>query len=291
MAKKSKNPWDILNSKPDVLNWEAFNLLENLLIFCAEKDRKGDGSGVLFRISADPKRKSLCVLFNVDREKDPLVRQDGTPRPDYLVLYADHQTCILTIVELKGTSKKGTSHGVEQIKTFRDMLKQKMNEHLPSFKVVFQGMLLTPPNSELPLKKIDEEKKKGFVILPLLSPHKFELFPYISKQNKSTEKYEYTSLPGAEQPKLIEQVLANQALHKRVNDSFHSSNFVPGKTRTGIYINFALSENGAYAALKTDNEKAEIVVMDDSNNLFAVISKELNELGISARKCKLTKMD
>ncbi len=289
MAKKSKNPWDILKSKPDELNWEAFNLLENLLIFCAEKDRKGSGSGVLFRISTDPKRKSICVLFNVDREGDPLITQEGMWRPDYLVLYVDNQTCILTIVELKGKDEKERSHGIEQIKTFRDMLKQKMNEHLPRFEVVFQGILLTPPTSGLPLKKIADERKKGFVILPLQWPHKFELFPYISQQYTVIEKYKHERLPGAEEPKVIEQILTKQALHKRVNDSFHSSNFTLGKSRTGVYINFALSESGAYAALKANNEKAEIVVMDDSNNFFAVIRKELNELGVSERKCKLTK--
>ncbi|MEW6211616.1 MAG: hypothetical protein AB1631_24835, partial [Acidobacteriota bacterium] len=185
MAKKSKNPWDTLKSKPDVLNWEAFHLLENLLIFCAEKDRVGDESGVLFRISADPERKSLCVLFNIDRKKDPLIRQARMWRPDYLVLYADRQTCILTIVELKGRSEKDASHGVDQIKTFRDILKQEMGKHLPRFEVVFQAILLTPPNSQLPLKKISEEKNRGFVILPLQCHHKFELFPYISRQHES----------------------------------------------------------------------------------------------------------
>jgi hypothetical protein len=287
MAKKSKNPLDILKSKPDILNWEAFRLLENLLVFCVERDRAGDESGMLFRIGADPERKSLCVLFNIDRKKDPLIRQAKMWRPDYLVLYADRQTCTLTIIELKGRSKKDASHGVDQIKTFRDLLKQEMSKHLPRFEVAFQGILLTPPNSELPLKKIEEERKKDFVILPLQWPYKFELFPYISRRHKSIEKYKHENLRGAARPKFIEQVLTRQALHKRINDPFHSTNFTTGKNRTGIYINFALSENGAYAALKTDDKTAIIAVRDDVGDCLAAVRNELSELGIlNHRKCR-----
>ncbi|MEW6209632.1 MAG: hypothetical protein AB1631_14790, partial [Acidobacteriota bacterium] len=97
----------------------------------------------------------------------------------------------------------------------------------------------------------------------------------------------HKNLRGAEQPKFIEQVLTKQALHKRINDPFHSSNFTSRKNRTGIYINFALSENGAYAALKTDDKTAIIAVSDDVGDCLAVVRRELDELGIlNHRKCR-----
>lgn len=284
MAGKSKSPWDILKSKQDKLDWQNFDLLENLLIFCAMKERNvPEESGVHFRIS-NPKKDSVCILFQIDRKSDPLIKDKNTPRPDYLVFYRDRSRCLCTIVEMKGRGEKKLGHGVDQITSFRDRLKQELKAHLPDLKIKFQGILLTPPNSQIPLKRIDKEFKNGFVILALQWHHKAELYPYVSKENGISERYRHNNSLKNVKPGFIEQMMVERALHKRINDAFHSANFSQKKNRTGIYINFALSEQDDYAALRADDSKALIAVKQGKINQAEKIRKELKELGIAVNR-------
>lgn len=284
MAGKSKNPWDILKSKQNKLDWHNFDLLENLLIFCAMKERNvPEESGVHFRIS-NPKKDSVCILFQIDRKSDPLIKDKNTPRPDYLVFYKDRNRCLCTIVEMKGRGEKELGHGVDQITSFRDRLRQELKTHLPDLKIRFQGILLTPPNSQIPLKKIDKEFKSGFVILALQWHHKAELFPYVSKENGISERYRHDNSLKNVEPGFIEQMVIERALHKRINDAFHSTNFSQKKNRIGVYINFALSDQGDYAALKTDDSKAVIAVKQNNSRFTDKIHKELKELSITDKR-------
>jgi hypothetical protein len=62
--KQKINPAQILKDKKDKLDWQNFNFLENLLVFCTVPGRSvPKESGVHFRITLDSQNKSLCILF------------------------------------------------------------------------------------------------------------------------------------------------------------------------------------------------------------------------------------
>jgi hypothetical protein len=83
---KTKKPKKNVPQKKNKLDWQKFNFLENLLIFCTVPDRIAPPeSGVSFRITK-PEKDSVCILFKTDRQKDPLVRDQNQKRPDYLSL-------------------------------------------------------------------------------------------------------------------------------------------------------------------------------------------------------------
>ena len=75
--------------KKNKLNWNIFNLLENLLIFCAVPSRRAPKeSGVSFYIT-NPQDDAICLLFQIDRDdkRDPLIRGKTIKSPDYLSLF------------------------------------------------------------------------------------------------------------------------------------------------------------------------------------------------------------
>ncbi|MCP4344434.1 MAG: hypothetical protein GY795_02785 [Desulfobacterales bacterium] len=275
MAKKNKTPSAILKQKQNRLDWQNFNFLENLLVFCTEPTRRvPKESGVHFSISSSLADQAVSILFKTDRQVDPLIRQGK--KPDYMTLYIKGNTCICTIIEMKGTDKKKLKHGIEQIRQLRDRLKREIRNCLPTkWKPVFQAILLTPPNSQLPLKEIQEENRKGFVILPLQYPHKFELFAYISKKIKITDRYKH-------QPRrdndlnFIEELLVSQTLQTRIKDAFYSEHF----KKESIYINFVHPDTDDYGVLLAENNGAIIAVKENQDNFAKRIKQELHNTGI-----------
>jgi hypothetical protein len=122
---------------------------------------------------------------------------------------------------MKGTDAKKLKHGIEQIKELRNRLKKEIRDYLPTkWQVEFQGLLLTPPNSQIPLKQL-ESLKQEIIILPLQYSHNFELFPYISKKNeKLGDKYSHAPRHKNDL-NFIEKLICNQVLHKRKKDAFY----------------------------------------------------------------------
>ena len=103
MPKRKKQPATYLEAaenKPDKLDWNTFNFLENLFVFCTMKQRSvPPESGVQFGISKEFAENTLCILFKIDRgSKDPLFTDPSQYKPDYLVLYKTPDTCIFTIM-------------------------------------------------------------------------------------------------------------------------------------------------------------------------------------------------
>ncbi len=230
-----ENLRQLLAKKRDRLDWDNFNFLENLFIFCIQKDYKVPAeSGVRFRISREPKDDVICLLFRIDRQPDALI-QEGV-RPDYLVLYMDRDHCIFTIIEMKGRDSKNTEHGVEQIVSLRDRLRSEFREHFPlGNRAVFQGILLCPTGAAIPYRDIS---KQDFVILPILSSQQAELYPYVSKELEQTEKYANKPLLHSEKYGYLEKHIITGGLHQRL---------VP-KSENGFSISYVLSPN-AYAHL------------------------------------------
>lgn len=284
MAKSNSTLTTSLIKKKDKLDWMSFNLIENLLVFCVMKERSvPKESGVHFRITVEVGKAAVCILFQIDRRSDPLIKGSG-PRPDYMVLYAEKGTCICTIIEMKGTQEKNLEHGIDQIKNLRDGLREEFKKHIcTKLKVKFQGILLTPFNSQVPAMKLAKEAAAGLVILPLQYHHKAELYGYISKENNIRERYKHeerTREIGRDEFNFIEDVITNKALDIRIKDTFYNDQFTAEAGREGIYINHVLPDERSYSALAVDNTKFLIAVKETGNEYKDKLIEELNKLGL-----------
>lgn len=244
-------------------------------------------SGVCFQISSKAKDEAICILFEIDRKKDPLVKEP-TPqlhppkKPDYMVLYVKGNTCIITIIEMKGKDEKKLEVGIEQILLLRDILKREIKNHLPNkFRFKIQAILLTPTHANIPFEEIRKQARQGFIILPLLHSQRAELFNYVSKENKVTEKYQEVRLPhDKDEFGFIEKILVKQALPTRIEDNFYSNHFVVNKNREDIYINYALSADEYAVLLLINNNDATIAIQQHKENFQQQIEAALAKIGI-----------
>lgn len=273
-------------SKTNKLKWDIFNLLENLLIFCAVPSRRAPKeSGVSFYIT-NPQDDAICLLFQIDRDHktDPLIRGEKITRPDYLSLFIQDNLLLFTIIEMKGTNKNSTEHGIDQIITFRDILKEEIIEHcIKTLKIKFQGILLTPYNSDIPLSEIQKQANNNFIILPIQYHHSAELYRYISKLNTKTDlqnKYIHQKLDGSASF-FIEELLAKRALDKRKKGQYYSENFLLSKDRRGIYINYLLPNNEDWITLLSDPHQKKIQLTLSEQEYKETIQKELEILKLT----------
>ncbi|MFM6343058.1 MAG: hypothetical protein ACKPHZ_06935 [Dolichospermum sp.] len=277
--KQKINPAQILKDKKDKLDWQNFNFLENLLVFCTVPGRSvPKESGVHFKITLDSQNKSLCILFEIDRRNDPLIKNQALKRPDYMSVYIDSNSCICTIIEMKGKNHNSLENGIEQILQLKEILQNEISDHLPTkFKIKCQGILLTPYNSQIPFKKIAELAANGFIILPIQYDHKAELYPYVSKLNKITDKYNHQEITES-MALLIEEILTKKALPKRIEDDYYSRNFVIKRDRKGIYINYLLPDETDYITLLSNTKFTEVNI--EENEYQQKIKDELELLNL-----------
>lgn len=285
---KTKKPKKGVPQKKNKLDWQKFNFLENLLIFCTVPNRIAPPeSGVSFRITK-PEKDSVCILFKTDRREDPLVRNQKQKRPDYLSLFIQNDLLLLTIIEMKGTNKNSTSTAIEQITTFRDILKREIADHVTSkLKYKLQAILLTPYNADIPRKAIEEEAEKGFIILPIPYDSKAELYRYVSKthskEDLSKKNYIHDEQHKESDCLLIEKLLARQASDKRKQDNYYSCKFTPAKDRQGIYIDYQVSSDQDWITLLTDPQGKKVQLAycsDDSQSSIDQIQEEIKNLNI-----------
>lgn len=292
-VKPKNDPAQILQAKEDKLDWQNFNFLENLLVFCTVPGRNAPKeSGVHFRITLDSQNKSICILFKIDRnhrKHDPLIRNQALKRPDYMSLYIDSNSCICTIIEMKGTNHNSLDNGIDQILKLKDILKAEIEEHLPTkFKVKFQGILLAPYNSQFPGEKIKKVAEDGFIILPIQYNEKAELYPYVSKTNKSSDRYNHRKIDEStvlsiEETLSIEKTLTKKALPKRIKDDYYSSTFSNGKDREGIYIDYLLPNKVDCVTLSLNKSLTQIYIRGDESQKEKYkkdIKEELEKLEI-----------
>ncbi|OBQ25817.1 MAG: hypothetical protein AN481_08360 [Aphanizomenon flos-aquae LD13] len=258
-----------LKDKKDKLDWQNFNFLENLLVFCTVPGRSvPKESGVHFRITLDSENQAICILFEIDRRNDPLIRNQALKRPDYMSVYIDSNSCICTIIEMKGKNHNSLENGIEQILRLKEILQTEISNHLPSkLQIKYQGILLTPYNSQPPLKKIAEIASNGFIILPIQYNNKAELFPYVSRKNEITEiskKYNHQEITEST-PLFIEEILTTRALPKRIQDEYYSKNFSKSQDREGIYINYLLPNDTDYITLFSNRQFIEINMQESED--------------------------
>jgi hypothetical protein len=196
-------------------------------------------------------------------------------------LYIDSNSCICTIIEMKGKNHNSLENGIEQILKLKEILQNEISDYLPSkLKVKYQGILLTPYNSQIPFKKIAELAANGFIILPIQYDHKAELYPYVSKLNKITDKYNHQEITES-MALLIEEILTKIALPKRIEDDYYSRNFVIKRDRKGIYINYLLPDKTDYITLLSNTKFTEVNI--EENEYQQKIKDELQLLNLINR--------
>ncbi|WP_016949814.1 hypothetical protein [Anabaena sp. PCC 7108] len=166
---------------------------------------------------------------------------------------------------MKGKNHNSLENGIEQILRLKEILQTEISNHLPyKLKFQFQGILLTPHNSQIPSKKIAEVASKGFIILPIQYDNKAELYPYVAKKNKLTEKYNHQEITEST-ALFIEQILTTRALPKRIHDDYYSSNFLVRNDREGIYINYLLPNDTDYITLSSNTKYTEINIEENED--------------------------
>ena len=222
MAKQSREFKNTARSKRESELAERLTFLEKLVLRVLDGRQVPAESGVRFAISSKAKDDGICLVFLVDDQESPIVK-DG-PRPDYLVVHLSHTSCLMTIVEMKGTEAKNVEHGIEQIQKFAQTIKAEMAKCLPGSwrKTRIQGLLLTPFNAQINRKKIEDAKIQGIEILPLQYDHQAELYPYISKPISRTSRYAHEKLPRDKDNELnaVERLIATGKLERRDRDEF-----------------------------------------------------------------------
>jgi hypothetical protein len=201
---------------------EALTFLEKLVLRAQPTRQVPAESGVRFAVSSRAREDGICLVFKVDDPEVPIVH-DG-PRPDYLVVHASREGCILTIVEMKGTEEKNVERGIEQIRAMYRRLREEMARTLPGSwrRACIQGVLLMPYNAQVNPKKISEAAKEGLEILPLQYNHQAELYPYVSKKvSRTAAPYKHAKLPrDAPELNAVERLIVEGKLRQRVRGRF-----------------------------------------------------------------------
>ena len=254
-----KSPWDALRIEDGThLDWSKFNLLENMLLFCINRFHSvPQESQVRFHLNNVNPDGSLCLLFHIDRESDPLIRGQGQLRPDYVTFYFSRNSIICTIIEIKKSNEKNLEHGIEQITSFRRTLQSHIANQLSGkFHVKYQGILLAAINADIPNRKLEDvHRREGFVIRAVQTLNSADLSELVGAQIAFDAAIKNPSIAGvrpksAENP--IQVFLSTKGMKDRISDDLFSSRFAapaaapPG--HCGIYVNY-LIDNNSYLAL------------------------------------------
>jgi hypothetical protein len=251
-----------LANKQDQLNWSEFNFLENLLIFCTLPEKVvPEESGVQFRITLDKNsgKKELCLLFEIDRKHDQLIQGDKQKRPDYLCFYVNENTCICTIIEMKGRNQNVTKGAIDQIINLKKILQEQLSQYFPTkLKIKYQALLLTRHNAQLPTPLIQQQEKNGFIILPLQYNEQFQLYDYICQTNNLKQQYKHRKIIEAESL-LLETILIQKALPKRL------SNYSEIERKTHIYIDYLYTDDLTLITLIANNNQIDIRLSSNNN--------------------------
>lgn len=238
---------------------EGFTILEKLALRALPSRQVPAESGVQFAVSSHARADGICLVFLVDDREAPIYPDSEGPRPDYLILHASRNGVILTIVEMKGRTEKGSEHGVEQIVTFSRRLRQEMARCLPGSwrRAHIQAILLIPENAQFNRQKILDAKKGGLVILPLSYHHQAELYDYVSQPISHTRRYEHKRLPrDAVELNPVERLLTSGRVLPRIRDDHFST--WRGRDQDTFYLNFRRpgDSNEAYVTLATNTQAA-----------------------------------
>lgn len=248
---------------------DLLTVLEKLALRALPGRQVPAESGVRFAIGSAAKNDGICLVFLVDDREAPIYPDAEGLRPDYLVLHASRDACVLTIVEMKGRSGKNTEHGVDQILTFYRRLKQEMAACLPGSwrRVHIQGLLLMPENAQFNRQKIATAKEQGIEIYPLSYHHQAELYEYIKQPfSRVPKSYKQRPLPRSD-PELnpLEQLLVAGKVLPRIRDARFTARRATADDT--LYLNFRRPGDpaSAYATLAADRTSAVLAFTPDAS--------------------------
>ena len=253
-----------------------FNFLENLLVFrTMEELSVPPESSVKFRITRTEADAGICLLIHIDNQKYPLF-ESHEARPDYLAVYLHGNGCICTIIEMKSKDGKNLKHGLEQIKSLADRLRQEFSECLPKkFRLHIQGILLSQFNSQVPGKLIEEMAAKGLTILTMQSNSRAELFPYISQINAAKTKPTNDSRsPTSQSP--LEKMLSRDSLKKRLIEPQTAE-------ERGLCISYILSDLDEFVTLTVRNKRCTFVISEEGTAYAELIQNDIAANGLEEK--------
>lgn len=271
-------------SKREQETAEGLTFLEKLVLRVLPTRQVPAESGVRFAVGSRAMDDGICLVFLVDDPVMPIV-EDG-PRPDYLVVHASKAGCILTVVEMKGRDAKGTEHGIEQICAMYRRLRAEMETCLPgsSRRARIQGVLLTPYNAQVPLRKIESARAEGIDILPLQYDHQAELYPYISRRISLTERYQHEKLPRRS-PELngVEKLIAEGKLDRRVRDAFFHER--RGADEDTFFLSFrhAHAPQDAHVSVSATTRDAIVAFSPAASETQGEVEGHLDKHGLQCR--------
>ena len=173
-------------------------------------------SSVKFHITRQASERGVCLLIHIDSQDDPIFEAQEA-RPDYLAVYLHGNGCICTIIEMKSKGGRELKHGLTQIKTLADRLRQEFRHCLPPrFRLHIQGILLCQPNADVPGARMAQMAREGLTIVPVQSAHRAELFPYISRLNTLPQTPFKDASRSPDDPSPLESMLSRCSLRVRL---------------------------------------------------------------------------
>ncbi len=289
MQKRSSGKKKARASRRDREAAEGLNFLEKLVLRALPTRQVPAESGVQFAISSKAREDGICLVFKVDDPDIPIVA-DG-PRPDYLVVHASRERCLLTIVEMKGREEKNIEHGIEQIRAMYRLLRREMASCLPgSFRrAKIQGVLLMPQNAHVNWKRIAEASKEGVEILPLQYHHQAELYAYVSKPVSRAERYSHDKLPRTP-PELnpVERLIAEGKLDRRIRDPHFEARH--GAAADTFFLHFRRpgDPESAHVSLSANTRDALLAFSPAARECHSEVTAHLTRHGLSCPALRVT---
>ncbi|MBK9264813.1 MAG: hypothetical protein IPM54_34150 [Polyangiaceae bacterium] len=282
MARRKNESRSWRHEQRDQETAERLTFLEKLVLRVLQTRQVPKESGVQFSIGSKAKDDGICLVFQVDDPRVPIVEHG--PRPDYLVVYVSRLQCIFTIIEMKGREGKNTEHGIDQIRAFAKLLREEMAQCLPGSwrRALIQRVLLTPFNSQINLKKIEEARKDKVEILPLQYHHQAELYRYISAPVSRSTRYAHEKLPrDASEFNPVEKLIAHGALGKRMRDAFFRER--RGADGDTFFLNFRRPGDSQqnYFAISANSRDAVVAFPEAAVDYCREVKGHLQDIGLT----------
>lgn len=258
-----------------------FNFLENLLVFRTMPELSvPPESSVKFRITRQATEQGVCLLIHIDKQDDPIFEAEES-RPDYLAIYLHEDGCICTIIEMKSKGSRDLKHGLKQIKTLADRLRQEFRECLPPrFRLHIQGILLCQFNADVPRELIARMAAEGLTVVPVQSDHSAELFPYISQRSTLQSKHKNEARRSAN-PSPLEAMLSCDSLRVRLHFDEAVEGFAPRVYP--FHICYAVSDPPGKVTWAVRNRHCVLLVREVGTALAESLRRDVERNGLQGK--------
>ena len=237
-------------------------------------------SSVKFRITRQASERGVCLLIHIDSQDDPIFEAQEA-RPDYLAVYLHGSGCICTIIEMKSKGTRDLKHGLIQIKTLAERLRQEFRDCLPPrFRLHIQGILLCQPNADVPRARIAQMAHEGLTIVPVQSQHRAELFPYISRRNSPGDWFK-DEARRLDDPSPLESMLSRDSLRVRLPLAKTASTTEP--RAAPLHLCYAVAEPPGEVTWTTRGQHCLLLVREEGTALAESLRRDVERNGLSEK--------